>query len=142
MVGDWQRTAGALATIGPPVAYVGFSMGAIFGALTVAAMPTIEAAVFVVGGIPDGGGIVDPALGPKLLEAAAHLGDEVDVLMINKTDDEVFPLDGVHAFFDAMPGERKRLDLWPGPHDEWPTEAIDASVEFLVRSLSRDHPGR
>ena len=52
MVQDWQATTTALEAIGPAIAYVGFSMGAIFGFPTVAAMPTIRAAVFVVGGIP------------------------------------------------------------------------------------------
>jgi hypothetical protein len=48
-------------------------MGAIFGALTVAAMPSIKAAVFVAGGIPSGGGIDDPPLGAMLLDAASKL---------------------------------------------------------------------
>lgn len=39
MVADWQKTADALSSIGPVLAYAGFSMGMIFGAPTVAAMP-------------------------------------------------------------------------------------------------------
>ncbi len=46
MVADWHRTAEALSSIGPAVAYVGFSMGMIFGALTVVALPSIKAAVW------------------------------------------------------------------------------------------------
>jgi len=55
MVSDWVETAKAFSWIGPPVAYVGFSMGAIFGVPTVGSLASIKAAVFVVGGIPAGG---------------------------------------------------------------------------------------
>jgi hypothetical protein len=70
MVADWQKTAEDLSSIGPAVAYVGFSMGMIFGAPTVASMASIKAAVFGVGGIPTGAGIDDPPLRPTLLDAA------------------------------------------------------------------------
>lgn len=102
MVADWQATASALETIGPTVAYVGFSMGSIFGIPTVAAMPTIRTAVFVVGGIPSGSDIDDPRLGPLILDAASAL-DGRGVLMLNKSDDEFFAVDDVRATFDAIP---------------------------------------
>ena len=130
MVADWQKTAAALSSIGSAVAYVGFSMGAIFGALTVAAMPSIKAAVFVVGGIPSGGGIDDPPLEAMLLDAASKLV-EPQVLMVNMTHDEVFSCEGTHTFFDAIPGPNKRLMFWEGNHDDWPVEAISQSVAFL-----------
>jgi hypothetical protein len=94
-------------------------------------MPIIKAAVLVVGGIPGGPWLEDPALRGLLLEAASHLGHS-DVLMINKTNDEFFPLGGVHQFFEAIPGSRKRLMFWPGDHDDWPSEAIEQSVTFLT----------
>jgi pimeloyl-ACP methyl ester carboxylesterase len=130
MVADWRCTADALAEVGPAVAYVGFSMGMIFGAPTVAAMPTIRAVAYVVGGIPTGAGIDDPPLRDRLLEAAAGHG-HAEVLMVNVTDDDVFRVEDVHAFFDAVPGRRKRLTFWPGRHDDWPDEAIRLSVAFL-----------
>jgi dienelactone hydrolase len=89
MVDDWQRCADGLRSIGPPLAYVGFSMGMIFGALTVASMPTMNAAVFGVGGIPGGSWIDDPPLEDLLLNAAANLGD-VQLLMVNVNRDEFF----------------------------------------------------
>jgi len=135
MVRDWQGTAAALAAVGPPVAYVGFSMGMIFGAPTVASMPSIRAAVFGVGGIPTGGGIDDPPLRDVLLGAASGLG-HAEVLMLNVTRDDVFRTEEVHAFFDAVPGRRKRLMFWDGAHDEWPPEAIRHSVAFV-----RQHAG-
>ena len=130
MVSDWRMTADALDGIGPAVAYVGFSMGAIFGAPTVASMPSIKAAVFGVGGVPTGMGIDDPPLRPMLLQAASEL-EHPEVLMLNMTRDEVFRIEDVHAFFDAVPGRRKRLMFWEGDHDDWPAEAIERSIAFV-----------
>jgi dienelactone hydrolase len=130
MVSDWATTASALSSIGPPVAYVGFSMGAIFGVPTVGAQTSIKAAVFVVGGVPAGGGTQDPPLRPLLLKAASKLGRS-QILMVNKTQDEIFPVEGVHDLFNAIPGPDKRLMFWDGKHDDWPPEAIDQTVAFI-----------
>jgi dienelactone hydrolase len=130
MVDDWQRTVAGLCAIGPALAYVGFSMGAIFGVPTVAAMPSITAAVFVVGGIPAGGGVEDPPLRAALLDAASHLG-AADVLMLNKSGDEICPVEGTQALFDAIPGNNKRLMFWGGNHDDWPPDLIHQSVSFI-----------
>ncbi len=130
MVADWQKTAEALSSIGAAVAYVGFSMGMIFGAPTVAALASIKAAVFGVGGIPTGAGIDDPPLRAMLLDAASRL-ERPQVLMLNMTQDEIFPTEGTHAFFDAIPGRKKRLMFWEGDHHGWPAEAIRHSVAFI-----------
>jgi dienelactone hydrolase len=130
MVADWQRTAQALSSIGAAVAYVGFSMGMIFGAPTVASLTSIKAAVFGVGGFPMGGGIDDPPLRALLLDAASRL-EHPQVLMLNMTQDEIFPADGAHAFFDAIAGRKKRLMFWEGDHDSWPAEAIRHPVAFI-----------
>ena len=132
MVEDWRTTAEALEPIGPAVAYVGFSMGSIFGLPTVAAMPSMRVAVFVVGGIPTGFGIDDAPLGPRLLAAAARL-DHVAVLMLNKADDPYFPAAGTRALYDAIPGTRKRLRFLDGDHDDWPPELIDESINFIAQ---------
>jgi dienelactone hydrolase len=126
MVADWQTTADSLAAIGPAVAYVGFSMGMIFGAPTVAAMPSIKAAVFGVGGIPNG----MPA--DHLLGIAARL-EHPQVLMLNMTLDDLFSTEGTHAFFDAIPGRKKRLMFWEGAHSALPSEAVRHSVAFVNR---------
>ena len=110
MVSGWVETAMALSLIGPPVAHVGFSMGAIFGVPTVGALASIKAAVFVVGGIPAGGGIQDPPLRPLLLNAASKPGQS-QVLMVNTTQDEIFPVEDVHELFHAIPGPKK-LMFW------------------------------
>jgi dienelactone hydrolase len=134
MVEDWKATAAALEAIGPTIAYVGFSMGAIFGFPTVAAMPSIQAAVFVAGGIPTGGGIDDPGLGPRIFDAASTI-DTCQVLMLNKTDDEIFLTDDVQAVFEAVPGTAKELLFWEGEHDQWPSDLIAYSVAFLQQHL-------
>jgi dienelactone hydrolase len=136
MVGDWDKTASALSSIGPAVAYVGFSMGSIFGVPTVGALSSIKAAVFVVGGIPTGGGIQDPPLRPLLLNAASKLGHP-HVLMVNMTQDEIFPVAGVHELFDAIPGSDKMLTFWEGKHDDWPPEAIDHTTTFINNVVER-----
>lgn len=135
MVDDWRATAAALEAIGPTIGYVGFSMGAIFGLPVVAALPSIRAAAFVAGGIPSGEPFDDPRLGQRILEAASAL-DHCHVLMANKLDDEIFPVDGVHATFDAIPGATKELAFWEGDHDDWPPDLIDHSVAFLRRHLA------
>jgi pimeloyl-ACP methyl ester carboxylesterase len=136
MVNDWQRTVAALSSIGPALAYVGFSMGAIFGVPIVAAMPSITAAVFVVGGIPAGGGIDDPPLRTVLLDAASRL-DGAEVLMLNKRDDEIFPVEGTEALFKAIPRNNKRLMFWEGIHDDWPPDLIRESVTFISQHAAR-----
>jgi dienelactone hydrolase len=141
MVADWRAAAAALAdVVGPAVGYVGFSMGAMFGIPTVAALPSIVAAVFVVGGVPSGPWIDDPGLRPLLLEAARSLGGR-DVLFVNKIDDELVPVAGARELFEAIPdGGRKRMRLLPGPHDEWPDAAIDEGIDLLRAAAGRMHP--
>lgn len=127
MVADWQATASALSSIGPAVAYVGFSMGMMFGAPTVAAMPTIKAAVFGVGGIP-----AEARDKAAWLDVARRL-EHPQVLMLNMTQDAIFPPAGALEFFAAIPGHKKRLMFWEGGHVGLPAESIRQSVQFLNR---------
>jgi pimeloyl-ACP methyl ester carboxylesterase len=130
MVDDWAATASALSRIGPPLAYVGFSMGSIFGVPVVESQTSIKVAVFVVGGVPSTGWIRDPLLRPLLLSAASKLNHS-HVLMVNKTQDELFPIEGVQDLFNAIPGPDKRLMFWEGAHDDWPSEAIDETIALI-----------
>lgn len=131
MVADWTATVAALSSIGPAVAYAGFSMGMLFGVPTVAALPSIKAAVFGVGGIPVGrDGFDDTALGERLRGVASRL-EHPQVLMLNMTQDEIFPVDGTHAIFNAIPGRKKRLMFWEGSHTGIPSEAIRHSIAFV-----------
>jgi pimeloyl-ACP methyl ester carboxylesterase len=130
MVDDWAATASALSWIGPPLAYVGFSMGSIFGIPTVESQTSIKAAVFVVGGIPSGGWTQDAPLRPLLLSAASKLS-RPHLLMVNKTKDELFPVEGVQDLFNAFPGPDKSLMFWAGSHEDWPREAIEHTITFI-----------
>jgi pimeloyl-ACP methyl ester carboxylesterase len=130
MVDDWATTASSLSWIGPPLAYVGFSMGSIFGIPIVESQTSIKVAVFVVGGVPSGGWIQDPPLRPLLLSAASKRS-RPHVLMVNKTRDELFPIEGVQDLFNAIPGTDKRLMFWKGTHDDWPPEAIGQTMRFI-----------
>jgi pimeloyl-ACP methyl ester carboxylesterase len=131
MVTDWRAVADEL---GEPVAYVGFSMGMLYGAPTVAAMPELRAAVFGVGGLPGGGtsGFLPAALRERLLADAARLG-HVQLLLLNMTQDAIFPVAGAHDFFDAVPGRKKRLMFWEGDHLGLPAESIRHAIAFLDR---------
>lgn len=137
MVDDWKRVVDELSTLGPAVAYVGFSMGAIFGFATVAAIPSIRAAVFVAGGIPGGQWTQDPDLEPLLLGAAGRLSG-ADVLMLNMEEDELFDADGVRRLFDGVGARSKALTFFPGMHDEWEPDVIDASLYFLGEHVGGD----
>lgn len=145
-VADWKATAAALSSIGPPLAYAGFSMGMLLGAPTVLAMPTIKAVVFGVGGVPAGltpaavtqgatqAGATQAGPGPAraVLDYAPGLGDR-QVVMLNMTQDAVFTPAGALEFFSAIPGRRKRIMFWEGDHQGLPSEAIRLSVDFLRR---------
>jgi pimeloyl-ACP methyl ester carboxylesterase len=135
MVADWQQVSAALAAVGPTVAYVGFSMGAMFGLPTVAAMPSIRAAVFVVGGVPEGEWLDDPPLEGLLMDAAAHLGRPA-VLMVNMSRDELFPASGSVGLFNAIPAQHKKLVFRDGGHSDWDADAIGETIAFINGALS------
>ena len=134
MVGDWQRVSAALGSVGPALAYVGFSMGSIFGVPIVAALPSVRVAVFVVGGVPADDWVDDPALEGLILDAAARLSGP-EVLMLNMSRDEIIPTHGSLALFNAVPGPRKRLVFWDGHHDDWSIEAIGDTIGFISKAL-------
>jgi pimeloyl-ACP methyl ester carboxylesterase len=132
MIADWRAVADEL---GGAVAYVGFSMGMLYGAPTVAAMPEIKAAVFGVGGIPASGSQGSPlvsAMRERLLGVAAKL-EHAQVLMLNMTQDETFPVAGAHEFFDAIPGKKKRIMFWEGNHVGLPAEGMRHAIAHVNR---------
>jgi hypothetical protein len=130
MVADWQTAAEHFADIGPPVAYVGFSMGAIFGIPTVAAIGSIGAAVFVAGGIPGSGWTDDASLSDTLLGAAGELG-HAHVLMLNMTEDVLFSASNVRRLFGAVHARSKLLNFWDGNHDDWRPDLIAEAIGFV-----------
>ena len=156
---DWRRSIDAVA--GDPevdatrLGYCGFSMGVLLGVPVVAGLGTVRAAVFGVGGVPVPGGVgelVRGLLGNEeaaklideeddaelrgriVLDAAAKLTD-TDVLMINMSQDVVFPVSGALELFAALPGP-KRMMLWEGGHVALPPESIQHAIRFLRSRLN------
>ena len=126
MVADWQATVDAL-PYGPAVAYVGYSMGMMFGAPTVAAMPSIKAAVFGVGGIPS------EARDKAAWLAVARQLEHPQVLMLNMTQDTLFTPATSLEWFAAIPGRKKRIMFWEGGHVGLPAESTRQAVAFINR---------
>ena len=124
---DWKATIGALADIGPPVAYAGFSMGMLLGGPVTVAIPEIKVIVFGVGGVPAALGD-----GSVVLEYAKQLAER-QVLMLNMTLDPLFPPSGALEYFAAIPGRRKRLMFWEGGHNDLPSESIRHSIAVVNR---------
>ena len=121
LVDDWIAVAAAVREHTPilsgPLGYAGFSMGSLFGLSIVADLPDVRAAVFALGGT-----LGDDRLGPRgpgarnarVLDGASRLGDR-EVLMLNMTRDEHFPILGAIEVFEAIPGP-KRMGVWAGTH--------------------------
>jgi len=130
---DWIAVEAAArasdARITGPTAYAGFSMGAMFGLSIVADLSSVVAAVFALGGIRDQTG--SDAL---VRDGAQRLGDR-EILMLNMTRDEHFPIAGAIEVFESIPGP-KRMGVWAGTHVEIPPEAIDLALTFLRRTLA------
>jgi len=141
--------------------YIGFSMGTLLGVSVVAAIPEIRAAVFGLGGVPRLGGVGELARsmgapdevvqmvneeddaeirGRVLLEDAARISGR-EVLLVNTTEDEVFPVPGILQFYEAL-ASPARIALFRGGHLALPDEAIDLAVWFLRRCLAGESPDR
>jgi len=134
MIVDWQAIVEHLAGVGPAVAYIGFSMGAVFGIPTVAAIRSIAVAVFVAGGIPAVDWTDDASLTDTLLDAAGRL-NQAHVLMLNMTEDALFPVVDVERLAGAVRARSKVLRFWDGSHDDWSPDLIAESVRFV-----NEHP--
>jgi hypothetical protein len=103
-------------------------MGALFGLIAVGSLPNVVAAVFALGGLTR-----DEAPNVPIRAGAARLGGR-EVLMLNMTRDEHFPIDGAIELFESIPGP-KRMGVWSGTHSDIGPEAIDLAVQFFRRTL-------
>jgi pimeloyl-ACP methyl ester carboxylesterase len=134
---DWIAVEAAAraadARISGPTAYAGFSMGAMFGLAIVADLPSVRTAVFALGGL------THDAERNKVIRAGAERLGEREVLMLNMTRDEHFPMDGAIELFEAIPGP-KRMGVWAGTHVDIPPEAIEQAVLLLQRTLTAPPP--
>lgn len=133
---DWKAVVDGL-DIGPAVAYVGFSMGAMHGTIAAAAIPTLRAAVFGMAGVPVFAldSVRETGSDTPHMEAARRLRD-CEVLMANTTGDDMFPPDAALELFDAFPSGSKRMMLWEGDHVTEPAEMIDEIILFINRYSS------
>ena len=132
LIADWhsveEAARAADARISGPTGYAGFSMGAMFGLAIVADLPAVSAAVFALGGLME-----DPGRDDLIRSGASRLGGR-EVLMLNMTRDEHFPLAGAVEVLELIPGP-KRMGVWTGTHADIPPEAIQLAVDFFARTL-------
>jgi len=135
LVADWLAVAAAARAAEPrltgALGYAGFSMGALFGLSIVADLPEVRAAVFALGGVIDEAHVARNA---KVREGASRLGGR-EVLMLNMTRDEHFPIAGAIDAFETIPGA-KRMGVWAGTHVDIPPEAIVLANRFFARTLA------
>jgi predicted esterase len=140
LTAEWSVVANAARAAAPvlsrPIAYAGFSMGALFGLSIVADLPEVRAAVFALGGLwsEDGPAKAESAArNARIRDGARRLGDR-EILMLNMTRDEHFPIAGAIEAFEAIPGP-KRMGVWAGTHEQLPPESMGRITEFLARTL-------
>jgi dienelactone hydrolase len=135
LVADWLAVAAAARAAEPrltgALGYAGFSMGALLGLSIVADLPEVRAAVFALGGVIDDAQVARNA---KVRDGASRLGER-EVLMLNMTRDEHFPITGAIEVFEAIPGA-KRMGVWAGTHVDIPPEAIVQANQFFARTLA------
>ena len=133
LTADWQTADAAVraadARITGPTGYAGFSMGAMFGLAIVADLPAVVSAVFALGGLTH-----DEARNELIRSGVRRLGGR-EVLMLNMTRDEHFPIAGAIEVLESIPGP-KRMGVWTGTHAEIAPEAIQLAVEFFRRTLA------
>jgi dienelactone hydrolase len=136
LVAEWITIIAAARAAAPqitgPVGYAGFSMGALLGLSIVADLPDVRAAVFALGGVLND----EPrnvARSERVREGARRMGER-EVLMLNMTRDEHFPIAGAIDAFELMPGP-KRMGVWAGTHVEFPPEAMEQTLAFFTRTL-------
>jgi len=141
-VSDWRAVVTALSSIGPPVAYVGFSMGAMKGLSAIEAMPTIGAAVLGVAGVPSFAGADRRPEGSTVphLEVAARLRPDLSLLMLNATRDDNFRPQDVVELFSAFRSADKRIVFWEADHGDLLEEMVEVSTEFLRRQAGLNRP--
>jgi pimeloyl-ACP methyl ester carboxylesterase len=133
LTADWRAVESAAraadARITGPTGYAGFSMGAMFGLAIVADLAAVGAAVFALGGLTN-----NDARDELIRAGVARLGGR-EVLMLNMTRDEHFPIDGAIEVLESVPGP-KRMSVWAGTHVDLPPEAIQLAVDFFRRTLA------
>jgi dienelactone hydrolase len=110
------------------VAYAGFGMGAILGALFCPYEPRLRGAALALGGA---------GFGPPALDPARHIAGFAGrpLLLLNATRDERIPRAAAEALHAAA-GEPKRLLWFESGHSDLPGIALEAIWRFLAETLA------
>ena len=117
-----------------PVAYAGFSMGSIFGLSIVGDLPEVRAAVFAVGGyVAEERGLAS-SVNEMIAKGIPKLGDR-DVLMVNMTGDESFPIARAIEVLEAIPGPCS-MHVYVGGHTDLPPASMSGIRRFLRWTLA------
>jgi dienelactone hydrolase len=130
-VHDLRRTADALERVpaldADRLAYAGFSLGTMLGALFCAHDPRPRAAALAVGG----GGF-----GPPEVDPTRHVGRIAPrpTLFVNTRGDQTVPQSAAEALHAAA-NEPKEVAWFEGTHTELPGVALKAMWTFLAKSV-------
>jgi dienelactone hydrolase len=117
-----------------PVAYAGFSMGSIFGLSIVGDLTEVRAAVFAVGGYLTEERERAGAVNTLIARGIPKLGER-EVLMVNMTRDESFPIARAIDVLEAIPG-RRSMHVYVGGHRDLPPAAMSGMLRFLRHALA------
>jgi hypothetical protein len=140
---DWQAAAKAARAAVPIIddrtAYAGFSMGSVFG-VSIAADLGFDSGpiVFAVGGLRDEADGAGADTQNELMRAGAARLVDRDVLMLNMTRDEHFPIMLAVELLESFPTARKRMMVWQGTHVDIPPEAIVHASTFVRECFAPD----
>jgi cephalosporin-C deacetylase-like acetyl esterase len=126
-----------------PLAYLGLSMGSVYGVAFMTVEERLQAGVFAICGSTRVAA-AEKTLSPEYAEALGQI-DPVDhaggisprpVLMVNADEDEVFSRNAAFALYDAF-GHPKEITFYPGLHSEWraPAQWHWRMRTFLARVL-------
>jgi dienelactone hydrolase len=134
---DLRRTVDALERLPEldpaRLAYAGFSLGALLGAVFCACDPRPRAAALALGG----GGLF-----PAPVDALSHVARVAPrpLLFVNATRDETIPRAAAEALHAAA-GEPKQVVWFDATHTELPGVALKAMWTFLAGQLGIARPG-
>ncbi|WP_308819429.1 alpha/beta hydrolase [Pseudonocardia alni] len=133
MVSDWRLVLDVVLDRGwadpGRVAWLGVSMGTAYGIPVCAADPRIRAAAFGMWGLSWG-------RGDRLVSDAARL--TVPALFQIKEADEIFPVAGQRALFDALGSPDKRLSTFAGGHSLSGPGQLDQLLDFTAAATGAD----
>ena len=142
MLADWQATLDVLCELDEidetRVAYVGVSMGTMFGLPFVASEPRLRAAHLGLAGVR-GNTERSSSILPRLGEFAPRVA--CPTMFIVQWDDEHFPRDGAFALFELIGAGDKRMHVHPGLHGEVPLHVADSTARFLATFLEGEGAG-